>query len=164
LLPSLILAAPAWAQSEAIEPGPGVVVAILDHQVARELERGPHYAVLETLTRYLGTEGQTLERRGRITALSGHSTNSGGAYQVRLAWTDSNEDEGYYVYRGASIESALSNVIASLAQNVTAYTNSPVQTNTTYTYLVRAVKLFNSGGGSFYQLSRAATTNITVNP
>jgi hypothetical protein len=72
--------------------------------------------------------------------------------------------QGYYVYRGANIESALTNVIASLAQDATGYTNSPVQTDTTYTYLVRAVKLFASGGGSFYQLSRAATTNITVNP
>jgi hypothetical protein len=72
--------------------------------------------------------------------------------------------QGYYVYRGTNIESALTNVIASLAQNVTAYTNSPVQPNPNHTYLVRAVKLFASGGGSFYQLSRAATTNITVNP
>ena len=98
------------------------------------------------------------------TALSAYSTNSGGVYQVRLNWTDSTEDEGYYVYRGANIANALTNVIASLAQNTTGCTNSPVQTNTTYTYLVRAVKLFASGGGSFYQLSRAATTNITVNP
>jgi hypothetical protein len=96
--------------------------------------------------------------------LWGYSTNISGSYQVRLSWTDSTEEDGYDVYRGSSIESAQTNNIVYLSQSVTNYTDFTVQTNQTYTYLLRAVKPTATGAGAFYDLSRAATTNIYVSP
>ena len=98
------------------------------------------------------------------TSLWGYSTNISSTYQVLLRWTDSAEEDGYYVYRGTTVEDASTNWIAELPQNSVAYTNSPVTAGQTNTYLVRAVRLLSTGAGSFRDLSRAATTNIYVAP
>ena len=98
------------------------------------------------------------------TGLWGYSTNISGTHQVLLRWTDAPDEDGYYVYRGTDIENALTNSIAQLPQNTVAYTNSPVTAGQTNTYLLRAVKLLSTGAGSFWDLSRAAATNIYVSP
>jgi hypothetical protein len=90
------------------------------------------------------------------------STNYTGGFHVVLNWVDSSEEDMYYVYRGSSIENALTNSLACLAQNTTNYNDWSATTNQTHTYLVRAAKLVSTGAGSFHNLSRATTTNITI--
>jgi len=81
-----------------------------------------------------------------------------------LSWSDSSEEDYYYIYRGNSIENAQTNVLATVTQNTTTYTDATISNNQTYTYLVRSVKLISTGAGSFHNLSRAAATKVRIAP
>jgi len=94
------------------------------------------------------------------TGLGGYATNSGGLKAV-LDWTDSPEEDYYVVYRGSSVEAAIGNPIANVAQNVTTYTDAAPQSGRS-NYLVRAVKHVFTGAGSFLDLSRAASTTVVL--
>jgi len=92
------------------------------------------------------------------------TTNYLGGWRVSLSWSDSSEEDYYYIYRGNSIENAQTNVLATVTQNTTTYTDATISNNQTYTYLVRSVKLISTGAGSFHNLSRAAATKVRIAP
>jgi hypothetical protein len=74
--------------------------------------------------------------------------------QIELTWTDNNSNED-----GTRIERSTDGVnfieIATVGVNVTVYSNGGLNSNTEYTYRLRA---FNSGGNSSYSGTASATT------
>ena len=74
--------------------------------------------------------------------------------QISLSWTDnSSNEEGFQIER--STAAAAFTGIATVAPNVTSYTNSGLAASTSYTYRVRA---YNGGGSSGYSNTASATT------
>jgi hypothetical protein len=101
--------------------------------------------------------------RAYATAPAAGLGGSSNGNQVTLTWSAAGEPvDGYYVYRGSSLENALQQGPRNGAptQNLT-YTESGVPSGT-QTYAVRAVKLVQTGAGSFDNLSQAVKTTVTV--
>jgi unsaturated rhamnogalacturonyl hydrolase len=74
--------------------------------------------------------------------------------QINLTWADnSNNEAGFYIERKTGTSSYVQ--VASVAANITSYSNTGLAANTTYTYRVRA---FNDTGNSSYSNEASATT------
>ncbi|UCH14225.1 MAG: fibronectin type III domain-containing protein [Bacteroidales bacterium] len=78
-----------------------------------------------------------------------------GKYSVTLNWTDnSSNEEGFYIYRSLTSGSGFGHV-GTVGANVSQFTNSGLDPNTTYYYRVRA---FNEDGASGYTNEYSLTT------
>jgi len=98
-------------------------------------------------------------------ASGGTAPCDGNGRWVYLSWPASPEPvDGYYVYRGTSLESAIQNGRLFPGHITTTSYEDCAPGGETYIYAVRAVKLTQSGAGSFYNLSRAASVTFTVSP
>jgi len=96
-------------------------------------------------------------------ALNLAATTNGTPIRVTLSWTASQEaSAGYYVYRGVSIENALTNTIWYLPTGSTNLTDSAPVAGQTNVYLLRAAKVITTGCGSFTNLSRAVWTSVRI--
>jgi hypothetical protein len=90
---------------------------------------------------------------------------TGTNWEIRLTWTASPDAaNGYFVYRGANIENALTNQMWWIPSGSTSFTNSPAAPGVNIHYLVRAANLTVTGGGSFMNLSYATYTGVTNIP
>ena len=76
---------------------------------------------------------------------------------VSLSWNASPDAvDGYYVYRGTSLEEALSNPpLTETSSSQRQYTDTSPPHGVNLVYAIRAVKLVNTGAGSFNNLSQA---------
>lgn len=83
--------------------------------------------------------------------------------QVVLTWSASTESglQGYHVYRAATPTGPFIKLTAN-AQTGTTYTDSTVTVGSTYSYLVRTLKLDSVPGGSYYNLSVGSGATITA--
>lgn len=75
--------------------------------------------------------------------------------QINLSWTDnSNNEQGFKIEYSLSSSSGFTE-IATVGANITTYSNTGLNANTTYYYRVRA---YNSAGNSAYSNTASATT------
>ncbi|MBL9113933.1 MAG: hypothetical protein JNJ83_02930 [Verrucomicrobiaceae bacterium] len=91
--------------------------------------------------------------------LAGRS--SGG--QISLSWAASTESalQGYHVYRSATAAGPFTRLTAS-PQAGTTYLDTTVTAGSSYTYLVRTLKLESVPGGSYYNLSVGSPITLTA--
>jgi autotransporter-associated beta strand protein len=84
--------------------------------------------------------------------------------QITLAWTASSESNllGYVIYRAASAAGPFTRLTAS-PQATTTYTDATVTANQSYAYLVRALKLETSPGGTYQNPSVGSLVTLTAN-
>jgi len=109
--------------------------------------------------------GFTVAPPGTPSASRGTAPCDGNGRWVYLSWSAAPEPvDGYYVYRGTSLESAIQNGRLFPGHITTTSYEDCAPGGETYIYAVRAVKLTQSGAGSFYNLSRAASVTFTVSP
>jgi len=89
-------------------------------------------------------------------------SSSSGA--INLTWAASTELglQGYHVYRAASAAGPFTKLTASPLAG-TSYTDSAVTSGSTYTYLVRTLKLESVPSGSYYNLSVGSTITLAAN-
>lgn len=86
------------------------------------------------------------------------TANAASTNQINLAWTDNaNNETGFKIER--SINGTSFTEIATVAANVTSYSNTGLAGSTTYFYRVRAS---NSGGNSAYSNTVSATTQTST--
>jgi len=91
------------------------------------------------------------------------ATTNGTPIRVTLSWTASPEaSAGYYVYRGVSLENALTNTMWSLPTGSTNFTDNTPLAGQTNVYLLRAAKVITTGCGSFTNLSRAVWSSVRI--
>lgn len=85
------------------------------------------------------------------------------AGQVTLGWAASTESElqGYHVYRANTMDGPFVK-LTSTPQAGTTYVDTTVTAGSTYTYLVRTLKLELVPGGSYYNLSIGSPATLTV--
>lgn len=77
-------------------------------------------------------------------APSSLSANATSNNTVQLTWSDnSNNEAGFYIYRGDGVTPTNFTKIGALGMNVTSYTDNGLQANTTYSYYVVS---YNSSG------------------
>jgi hypothetical protein len=90
------------------------------------------------------------------------ATSSNG--QVVLQWEASTEASllGYHVYRASSAAGPFTRLTAS-AQEGTTYTDTTATPGSTYTYLVRTMKLESVPGGTYQNLSQGSVATLTAN-
>ena len=88
--------------------------------------------------------------------------------QVNLTWTDNSSDElSFIVARGTTSGGPYSNV-ATLAMNVTSYSDTALDPNTTYYYVIRATNTSgnspysNQAGAKTFDVPPAAPSGLTV--
>lgn len=83
--------------------------------------------------------------------------------QVSLSWAASTETglQGYHVYRAATVSGPFVKLTPA-AQAGTTYTDATVSAGSTYTYLVRTLKLDDVPGGTYYNLSVGTPVTITA--
>ena len=87
-------------------------------------------------------------------APTGLAATAAGTQAINLAWTDqSNNEDSFVIERGA--DSTTFSPIATVASNVSTFSNTGLTPGSTYYYRVRAV---NAGGQSPYSNSASATT------
>jgi len=102
---------------------------------------------------------------GTPSASGGTAPCDGNGRWVYLSWPAAPEPvEGYYVYRGTTLEGAIQNGRLFPSHIATTWYEDCAPGGQTYVYAVRAVKLTPTGAGSFYNLSRAASVTFTVSP
>jgi parallel beta-helix repeat protein len=88
-------------------------------------------------------------------APSGLSATMANSSQINLSWTDnSNNETGFLIERSAN--GVTFTQIASLAADITSYSNTGLAASTEYTYRVRAT---NAAGNSAYTNTASATTS-----
>lgn len=83
--------------------------------------------------------------------------------QVSLSWAASAESglQGYHVYRAATADGPFTRLSASPIVG-TSHVDTTVSAGSTYTYLVRTLKLEAVPGGSYYNLSVGSTVTLTA--
>ncbi len=83
--------------------------------------------------------------------------------QVNLSWAASGETglQGYHVYRGTSPGGPFTK-LNTLPVVSTAFTDATVAAGTTYTYLVRTVRIEDAPGGTYHNLSIGSPITITA--
>ncbi|HSE36532.1 MAG TPA: fibronectin type III domain-containing protein, partial [Blastocatellia bacterium] len=76
--------------------------------------------------------------------------------QINLTWVDrSNNEDGFRIERCKGVNCTNFTMVTQVGQNVTAFSNTGLSKNTSYSYRVRA---FNAGGNSPYSNTATART------
>ncbi|MDB6026400.1 MAG: hypothetical protein JWM68_2623 [Verrucomicrobiales bacterium] len=91
-------------------------------------------------------------------APSGLSATAISASQINLAWTDNSNNEDNFIVSRSTTSGGPYTDVATLAANVTSFSNTGLAGNTTYYYVVRAS---NTAGSSANSNQASATTPLT---
>jgi fibronectin type 3 domain-containing protein len=108
---------------------------------------------------HLALLGDPTLRLSPVQPVAGLSASGSG--KARLSWNASPDSniQGYYIYRASSSDGPYSRIKSDF---VTGTSFSDPVSSGTYVYMVRAIKLEQSGGGTYLNPSQGAFTTVTV--